>query len=114
MLPLVFDFLSVPDPERPAPAMDPDARQRQLFAFVRQLIEARSRQEPAVMLVDDLHWIDAGSEAFVAQVVEATAGTRTLLLTNFRPEYDAPWMDRSHYQQISLLPLTAEAVSELL
>jgi class 3 adenylate cyclase/tetratricopeptide (TPR) repeat protein len=113
-LPLVFDFLGVPDPERPAPTMDPDARQRQLFAFVRQLIEARSRQEPAVMLLDDLHWIDAGSDAFVAQAVEATAGTRTLLLTNFRPEYDAPWMDRSHYQQISLLPLSAEAVSELL
>src|SRR3954451_19679482 len=27
-LPLIFDFLAVPDPERPAPRMDPDARQR--------------------------------------------------------------------------------------
>jgi adenylate cyclase len=110
----MFDFLGVPDPERPVPRMDPEARQRQLFAFLRQLSEARSQQEPAVMLVDDLHWIDAGSDAFVAQVVEAATGTRTLLLLNFRPEYDAAWMNRSHYQQVSLLPLGAEAISELL
>ena len=31
-LPLIFDFLAVPDPERPAPRMDPEARQRQLLA----------------------------------------------------------------------------------
>jgi len=36
------------------------------------------------------------------------SGTRTLLLTNFRPEYDAPWMNRSHYQQVPLLPLGPE------
>jgi class 3 adenylate cyclase/tetratricopeptide (TPR) repeat protein len=113
-LPLVFDFLGVPDPERPAPHMDPDARQRQLFGFIRRLVEARSRREPAVMLLDDLHWIDAGSDAFIAQAVEAVTDTRTLLLTNFRPEYEAPWMDRSHYQQISLLPLGSEAIAELL
>ena len=36
MLPLVFDFLGVPRPERPAPRMDPEARQRQLFAVLRR------------------------------------------------------------------------------
>ena len=30
-LPLIFDFLGVPDPERPPPRMDPEARQRQLL-----------------------------------------------------------------------------------
>ena len=30
-LPLMFDFLGVPDPERPVPQMDPEARLRQLF-----------------------------------------------------------------------------------
>jgi Adenylate and Guanylate cyclase catalytic domain/AAA ATPase domain len=31
-----FEFLGVPDPEHPAPRIDPDARQRQLFAIVKQ------------------------------------------------------------------------------
>src|SRR5437773_9638582 len=57
-LPLLLEFLGVPDPERPVPRMDPEARQRQLFELIRRLVHARSRREPAVLLIDDLHWID--------------------------------------------------------
>jgi class 3 adenylate cyclase len=88
-LPLIFDFLGVPDPERPAAQTDPEARERQLFGFVRRLVQARSEQEPTVLLIDDLHWIDAASDRFVAQLVEAVSSTRSLLLVNFRPEYTA-------------------------
>ena len=35
-LPLMFDFLGVPDPELPVPRMDPEARQRQIFAVPRR------------------------------------------------------------------------------
>jgi adenylate cyclase len=114
VLPLVFDFLGVPDPERPAPQIDPEARQRHLFAFLRQLVQARSEREPAVLLVDDLHWIDAESDAYVTQLVEAVGGTRMLLLVNFRPEYHAEWVGKSYYQQLPLTPLGPEAVGELL
>src|SRR5262245_295228 len=113
-LPLVFDFLGVPDPEHPVPRMDPEARQRQLFAVVRRAVQARSRREPAVVLMEDLHWLDAASELFVETLVDAIAGTRTLLLLNFRPEYHAAWMQRSYYQQLPLLPLGADAIDELL
>ena len=113
-LPLLFEFLGVPDPERPVPRMDPEAKQRQLYAFVRRMVAARSARESALIFMDDLHWIDAGSDAFLAQLVEAVSGTRTLLLTNFRPEYQAAWMQKSHYQQIPLLPLGPEAIEALL
>src|SRR5829696_1381577 len=113
-LPLLFEFLGVPDPERPAPRMDPEARQRQIFATVRRLIHARSRREPALILIEDLQWLDGSSEAFLANVVEALPGTRTLLLVNFRPEYHAGWMQKSYYQQLPLPPLGEEAIEELL
>jgi len=113
-LPLVFDFLGVPDPAVPVPRMDPEARQRQLFGFVRHLVEARGEREPAVVLFDDVHWIDAGSDAFLAQLVEAVRGTRTLLLLNFRPEYKADWVGSSYYQQLPLAPLGPEDIRELL
>jgi class 3 adenylate cyclase/tetratricopeptide (TPR) repeat protein len=113
-LPLAFDFLGVPDPERSAPAMEPAVRQRQLFAFTRRLVQARSDREPAVLFVDDAHWIDEGSDAFIAQVADVVPGTRTMLLLNFRPEYSAEWMARPSYQQLPLHPLGAEAIDELL
>src|SRR5439155_700512 len=68
-LPLLFDFLGVPDPERRAQRMDPEARQRQLCALFTRLVQARSRREPSVLLVEDLHWVDGGSEGFLAELV---------------------------------------------
>src|SRR3990170_3265645 len=79
-LPLLFDFLGVPDPERPAPPMEPEGRQRQLFGIIKRLIQARSEREPGVIILEDLHWIDGGSEAFLETLVEALPSTRTLLL----------------------------------
>ena len=36
------------------------------------------------------------------------------MLLNFRPEYHAAWMQRSYYQQLPLLPLSPEEITELL
>src|SRR5262249_59835520 len=61
-----------------------------------------------------VHWIDGASEAFLANLIDAVAGTRTLLVVTFRPEYDAAWMRRSYYQRLALRPLGPEAIAELL
>ena len=113
-LPLLFDFLGVSDPEQRPPALDPEIRGRRLLTFVRRLITSRSRREPALVLMEDLHWLDAGSERFVENAVEANAGTRTLFLVNFRPEYHATWTQRASYQQVPLQPLGPEAITALL
>jgi class 3 adenylate cyclase/tetratricopeptide (TPR) repeat protein len=113
-LPLNFEFMGVPDPESPAPRMDPEARQRQMFDIVRRVIQARGQRETTVTLLEDLHWFDGGSAAFLEPLLEAVVGTRALVLLNFRPEYQAPWMGRSYYLQLPLAPLGPEAIRELL
>jgi class 3 adenylate cyclase/tetratricopeptide (TPR) repeat protein len=113
VLPLVFDFLGIPDPERPAPPIGAEARQRRLVAVVRRLIE-RGNPQGFVILIEDLHWLDPASDAFVAEYVEAIAKGPGLLLLNFRPEYRADWMNRTWYQQLPLEPLSPDAIRELL
>jgi adenylate cyclase len=113
-LPLIFDFLGVADPQRPAPRLDPEARQRQLLAVMRQVIQSVSEAQPTVTLIEDLHWMDDASGEFLAQMVDARAGSRNLLLLNFRPEYHAEWMQKSWYRQIPLTPLGRDAIAELL
>jgi class 3 adenylate cyclase/tetratricopeptide (TPR) repeat protein len=113
-VPLLFEFLGVPDPDHPVPRIEPEVRHRQLLGVVKRIIEARSRREPGVTLLEDLHWFDGGTDEFLAHVVESVAGTRTLLLLNFRPEYRAEWMQRSSYQQLPLLPLGSDEIAELL
>ena len=64
--------------------------------------------------MEDLHWIDEASDAFLASFVESLPQAPTLAVLNFRPEYRADWMGRSYYRQLPLTPLGAEAIEELL
>ena len=113
-LPLLFEFLGVADPGQPAPHMDPEARQRRLMALIGRLVHAQSHREPGVTVIEDLHWLDPGSELMLEALIDALPGTRTLVVANFRPEYQSDWMRRPHYQQLPVVPLGAEAAQALL
>ena len=112
-LPVLFDFLEVPDPERPA-RLSPEARNRQVFAVLRQVTERRSEREVLVLLLEDLHWFDPASRAFLDELVPTFPGTRTLVLANFRPEFQAAWTTHSYYRQLPLAPLAPAAAQEFI
>jgi class 3 adenylate cyclase/tetratricopeptide (TPR) repeat protein len=113
-LPLIFDFLAVPDPERPAPQVSAEARQRLLRGVIRRLYQVPGRTDVVVNVIEDLHWMDEGSEEFLAEMVSAVEGTATLAVVNFRPEYEAEWTDAPVYRRVSLVPLGLESTKELL
>ena len=113
-LPVLFDFLGVPDPERPAPQLSAEARQRALKAIVCRLVSAPGRREPVVVVIEDLHWLDEGSAAMLGELFAATEGTPTLVVVNFRPEYERPWAGPPDYHEIALEPLGPANTAELL
>ncbi len=117
VLPVLFEFFGVPDPDRPLPRMDPEAKQRQIFIVLRRSVQGagpRGGARSFVTLIEDLHWLDPGSEVFLEQWVEAVAGSSSFLLLNFRPEYHAGWMQKSYYRQLPLAPLGPDAIRKLL
>jgi len=113
-LPLLFDFLGVPDPDRPLPQLSAEARQRALRAVVCRLVRAPNRRDPVVVVVEDLHWMDEGSETLLGELLGSVEGTKTLAIVNFRPEYTPEWTEPEHYGQISLEPLGPADTGELL
>jgi class 3 adenylate cyclase/tetratricopeptide (TPR) repeat protein len=113
-LPLLFDFLGVPDPERPLPQLSAEARNRALRGVVCRLVRAPRRRDPIVTIVEDLHWIDEASEVLLGELVGSVEGTQTLAIVNFRPEYEAPWTGPPDHHQISLEPLGPADTRELL
>jgi class 3 adenylate cyclase/tetratricopeptide (TPR) repeat protein len=113
-LPLVFDFLGVPDPERPAPQVSAEARQRLLRGVIRRLYQVPGRTDVVVNVMEDLHWMDEGSAQIVAEMVSAVEGTATLALLNFRPEYQPEWGDSPIYRRLPLVPLGPESTKELI
>jgi len=113
-LPIVLELLGVPDPEASSPVADAHTRHGRLAELMRRVLRAASAAEPVVLLVDDAHWIDPGSDDVLRELAEGVRGTRTLVLANFRPEYRTSWMGGSHYHQLPLAPLSLRASQALL
>jgi adenylate cyclase len=114
LLPIALDFLELHDPAEPALPLDPDARQRLLLALLQALVDHASAAGPAIVLIDDVHWIDESSARLLARLIE-TAETRPLLvLLTLRPGFHSGWMSRAGYEQIALAPLSAGPARELI
>jgi class 3 adenylate cyclase/tetratricopeptide (TPR) repeat protein len=111
---LLLEFLGLADPARPAPKLDPRALKIHLLDLVRTLVHSAPRDTATVVLIEDLHWIDAASEEFVETLADAVVGTPTLLVVNFRPGFTAAFMQRSHFRQVVLPPLASEQAEHLL
>jgi DNA-binding winged helix-turn-helix (wHTH) protein/tetratricopeptide (TPR) repeat protein len=94
-------------PEALAP-LSPEAIKARTFATLQQVHLRSSQQQPLILVVEDLHWIDLTSEAYLAALVEHLAGFPLLLLTTYRPGYRPLWMDKSYATQLTLPRLTQE------
>jgi predicted ATPase len=70
--------------------------------------------QPLLLVFEDLHWIDAETQALLDGLVESLPAARLLLLVNYRPEYQHPWGSRTYYTQLRLDPLPPENAEELL
>ncbi len=113
-LPSMFDFLGVPDPAAARSARTPETIRRDLHRVVGALQQARARaREFRVILLEDLHWFDRVSEAICVEVLAGAVTSPTLVLTTFRPEYDATPLARWDYRRLALEPLRGDALTEL-
>jgi predicted ATPase len=86
--------------------LTPEEYQASMFTVLAQLCLQSSRQCPLIIEVEDLHWIDATSEAWLAALAKRLAEARILLLVTFRPGYHPPWMSTSYATQVALSRLT--------
>jgi class 3 adenylate cyclase/tetratricopeptide (TPR) repeat protein len=113
MVPLLA-LLDVPVDDAAWDALDrPQRRQRTLDA-VKQLLVRESQVQPLLVLFEDLHWVDAETQALLDSIVESVPTTRVLLLVNYRPEYEHAWGSKTYYLQLRIDPLPPESAAELL
>ncbi len=115
-VPLWCDLFGTPDPDHPVPPMSPEERHRLLIDWEKRShgAIAETRNSCVVVLVEDLHWIDAASEAIIESIVAITPSYRHMFLCTYRPEYSPPWVSKSYYRQLPLPTLTGAAAGTLI
>src|SRR5262245_1455732 len=113
--PLLAPLDALPE-DSPFRQLEPPQRRQHTLAALKRLLLRESEEQPLLLVFEDLHWIDAETQALLDSLVESLPTAR-LLLVNYRPEYQHGWGSKTYYTQLRLDPLppaSAEAVLDTL
>jgi len=113
-LPAFLTLLNVPFEDADWTALHPSQRRQRILEVCKRLVLRESQVQPLVLVFEDLHWIDAETQAFLDSLVESLPSARLLLLVNYRPEYEHGWGRKTFYRNLRVDPLPSESAAELL
>ncbi len=109
---LLQDELGIRDPADELPDIAPEARRRRLAALINSTVLAR--QEAALYVIEDVHWIDPTSEALLADFLAVVPRTRAMAIVTYRPEYAGALSRSPGAQTIALAPLDDSQIGSLI
>jgi predicted ATPase len=89
-------------------SLRPETVKARTFATLLQILLRRSQQQPLILAIEDLQWIDPTSNDFLMALIEQLAGVPIFLLTTARPSTSVLWLRKSYATQIALAPLTSQ------
>jgi class 3 adenylate cyclase/tetratricopeptide (TPR) repeat protein len=114
IVPPLLALLDVPVDDLQWQTFDPPQRRQRTFEGVKRLLLRESQAQPVLLVVEDLHWIDGETQAFLDSMVDSLAAARVLLLVNYRPEYQPRWANKTYYAQLHVDPLPGDRAEALL
>ena len=85
---LIAELLSLPSVDLSPPLdLTPQRKKDKTFEALLRQVEGLSRQQPVLMIFDDLHWIDPSSRELLDRVTERVADWPVLLLPCSGPSF---------------------------
>ena len=101
--PILAAFLAVPASDRYPPlALSPEERKRRTLEAMVATIGAMATENPVLMVVEDVHWIDPSTLELLTLLIDQLRAKRFLLLVTFRPEFASPWSGHAHVTALML------------
>src|SRR5262249_30385839 len=113
-LPYVLALLGDAEATATLAQMDPQLKRQRTLDAITQVLLCESLHQPLLLLIEDLHWLDSETDAWLHLLSERLATVRLLLLVNYRPEYQHAWGSKTYYTQLRLDPLGPAEAQELL
>ncbi len=113
-VPAITWLLDALEPDDPFLALEPAQRRQRAVEAVKRLFLRESRVQPLLLVFEDLHWIDAETQAVLDSLVGSLPTAPVLVAVNYRPEYRHDWGGKTYYRQLRIDPLPPESADELL
>lgn len=111
---LFASLLAIPLPvEYPVVDLTPALQREKTIEALADQFLALSVNRPALVIFEDLHWIDPTSLDLLLRVIPRIVNTRTMIMVTSRPEYQPPWTDLAHNSTFTLNRLDRNSVQRL-
>jgi DNA-binding SARP family transcriptional activator/predicted ATPase len=114
MLAPLAALLDLPPDDVQWSTLNPQQRRQRTLEAVTTLVMRESQERPLILVVEDLHWIDAATQAVLDHLVDRVVGCPVLLLFTHRPEYRHEWFAKSYFARMRVDPLATENADRLL
>src|SRR5262249_18219370 len=95
-------------------ALAPDQRRQRTLAATKRLLLRECQVQPLFLVFEDLHWIDAETQAFLDDLINSVPTAAMVLAVNYRPEYRPGWGGKTCHGQLRIDPLPVVGPEELL
>jgi class 3 adenylate cyclase/tetratricopeptide (TPR) repeat protein len=113
IIPPLHELLSLKVDDETYEKLDPKLKKEKTFEGVRDLLIRSSQDQPLVLAVEDIQWIDRTTEEFLGYMIGWLPRTKILLLLLYRPEYTHQWGSKSYYSRVAVGQLSTSASAEL-
>lgn len=107
-------LLDVPTEDLEWETLQPAQRRQRTLESLKRLLFEAARVRRILVIIDDLQWLDAETQAVLDGLVHSLSTSRALLLVTYRPEYRHAWTNQTIYTQIRVDPLPREGAAALL
>src|SRR6266702_927184 len=101
--PLIAALLSIPTGDHCPPlGLSPVQQRRQTFAALLDQLEGLAREQPLLIICEDMHWADATTLELFDLGVDRIRGLPILVLMTSRPEFEPSWSGLANVSQLRL------------
>ena len=109
---ILADLMALRAPGIAPPRLNGHRRRALLLEALVRGLEEVARHRPMLIVVEDIHWIDATSDELLARVVERVANLSVLVVVTSRPAARISWIGSPHVTVLDLAPIVnGDAVS---
>jgi len=112
-LPAIYSLLDLPFEDTDWKRLEASERRRRIIVALRRILLRTAALRPTLLFLEDMQWIDDGTQSLLHDLIESDIQGRILLLMTCRRGYQHLLEKSPRHSIVSVNPLDAQTAGEL-